>query len=180
MRSTVWFQSTRPRRGATSVTRCTVSIHAPPKGRDSRGMDSSPNVSIHAPPKGRDVVIAIHAPPKGRDQGLVVSNVFQSTRPRRGATFLMQATVVSIYAPICTVSIHAPPKGRDHRLHLFAGKTLFQSTRPRRGATYCIKVSIHAASVLSCVPSFNPRAPEGARPLRTCNKGALTRCRICL
>ena len=101
-----------------------VSIHAPPKGRDSNYVinDSQYWVSIHAPPKGRaqgNEAVSIHAPPKGRDMG----------------KSLRQLT---------DVSIHAPPKGRGYmggfnqRLAAVpntAPVQKFQSTRPRRGAT---------------------------------------------
>ena len=78
------FQSTRPVRGAT------VSIY---RGRVTE------LVSIHAPRAGRDLVypsgckifwVSIHAPRAGRDMlrmGEWRGEVFQSTRPVRGATF---------------------------------------------------------------------------------------------
>ena len=105
-------------------------------------------------------------------------NLFQSTRPVRGATLQVcpsaSYSVISIHAPragrdhngkckpaeTVGISIHAPRAGRD-----LAGGALksfrsgFQSTRPVRGAT-------PKMSMYSTVPSvdFNPRAPCGARP----------------
>ena len=78
------FQSTRPRGGATpadSMLDATfaVSIHAPTRGRDHQ------NLSIPA-----TVQVSIHAPTRGRDSGISTPvaryNLFQSTRPRGGAT----------------------------------------------------------------------------------------------
>ena len=79
---------------------------------------------------------------------------FQSTRPARGATFVVLAFLAVVF--------------------------LFQSTRPARGATGQISgaekryyVSIHAPragrdlATGADIPqwqSFNPRAPRGARP----------------
>ena len=105
--------------------------------------------------------------------------MFQSTRPARGAT--------SPWDPMpsrAAVSIHAPRAGRDK--HLFRdgrGRITFQSTRPARGATALRveeqleeEVSIHAPRAGRDLPSFflwrvgcsfNPRAPRGARRVRS-------------
>ena len=127
-------------------------------------------VSMHAPPKGRDVIVR-----ERRASG----HLFQSTRPRRGATGnddkSNRATwQVSIHAPPKgrdrpgrgrrdpdrPVSIHAPPKGRDqYVLTLMRPGARFQSTRPRRGATG------RCAATPAARRCFNPRAPEGARRL---------------
>ena len=148
---------------------CTVSIHAPRAGRDDAQLvaDVTPhNVSIHAPRAGRDSYrtrnvrrsdsVSIHAPRAGRDAARrrcgKNAMTFQSTRPARGAT----------------------TADRYSRSHM-----LFQSTRPARGATTLqvsarlqLDVSIHAPRVgrdRRCAhrvyksPSFNPRAPRGAR-----------------
>ena len=100
------FQSTRPARGATRYHhqphgQLPVSIHAPRAGRDAtvRGHAARWNVSIHAPRAGRDVSqrsqgrlrrVSIHAPRAGRDSNTPVhgltGDMFQSTRPARGAT----------------------------------------------------------------------------------------------
>ena len=80
-----------------------ISIHAPHAGRDRNWhywRESKSRISIHAPHAGRDGYccryvsdygyISIHAPHAGRDEYLggnrVPINVFQSTRPMRGAT----------------------------------------------------------------------------------------------
>ena len=169
------FQSTRPRRGATTTAgdgRPGTASFNPRAPEGARPLEPNPRrviigVSIHAPPKGRDLQdapdrplrerVSIHAPPKGRDRrrrrycqcrscfnprapegarrlwplddnGHIL---FQSTRPRRGATVPPPLVCGGLQ-----VSIHAPPKGRDSRLGFdFVGNIVFQSTRPRRGAT---------------------------------------------
>ena len=79
-----------------------ISIHAPHAGRDKDDIDNSKDarISIHAPHAGRDVLanqnikptaaISIHAPHAGRDFAphwkWQLPNLFQSTRPTRGAT----------------------------------------------------------------------------------------------
>ena len=78
-------------------------------------------ISIHAPYAGRDVLlqrgdklhgISIHAPRAGRDDTggryTVIVDLFQSTRPMRGAT--NKSWKLSV---ICCISIHAPHAGRD-------------------------------------------------------------------
>ena len=78
-------------------------------------------VSIHAPPEGRDVTIVDpHVEhlsfnpraPGGARYGCARlrcrARMFQSTRPRRGA-IVPQSEVEAFQ----TVSIHAPPEGRD-------------------------------------------------------------------
>ena len=74
-------------------------------------------------------------------------NIFQSTRPARGATSGDQSA-----CDADVISIHAPREGRD----LFVGANdpslgKFQSTRPARGATLLavrrsrkLNISIHA------------------------------------
>ena len=87
---------------------------------------------------------------------IVGVQIFQSTRPIRGATNIQIIGINNI-----SISIHAPHTGRDLLLKwLVVVTTRFQSTRPIRGATpwFC-----------RLVPSalyFNPRAPYGARPKR--------------
>ena len=101
--------------------------------------------------------ISIHAPHAGRDpfhRGLdCFLQLFQSTRPMRGATVAGTASII---------------------------RAVFQSTRPMRGATTgtavfgkIIAISIHAPHAGRDVDlplrvvlpwNFNPRAPCGARP----------------
>ena len=102
------------------------------------------SVSIHAPPEGRDA---------DGDTTTTIAPRFQSTRPRRGAINIdgitPQIMQVSIHAPpegrdlqfllgyagAYAVSIHAPPEGRDYvGAVTVCVPTGFQSTRPRRGA----------------------------------------------
>ena len=82
-----------------------------------------------------------------------LAQMFQSTRPARGATFgrdgIPALIIVSIHAPRAGrdsdqraptaaeyVSIHAPRAGRDAIDDIAAIDTImFQSTRPARGAT---------------------------------------------
>ncbi len=123
------FQSTRPVRGATSV---------------SSLKSYEAIVSIHAPRAGRDGVAALIC---------FIKNLFQSTRPVRGATQpnrqregwvrfqstrpVRGATMAERICSQCgTVSIHAPRAGRDDEYDDDGGyERLFQSTRPVRGAT---------------------------------------------
>ena len=147
-------------------------------------------ISIHAPHTGRDrcwsvngmtiTHISIHAPHTGRDLGPCrlwqKFNIFQSTRPIRGATphgggmcrllanFNPRAPygarqlvrVMPTFAP--QISIHAPHTGRDGGTHYqLCLNLLFQSTRPIRGAT------VFPSLVVKDFIYFNPRAPYGAR-----------------
>ena len=168
------FQSTRPRRGATSPwlfphSVVLVSIHAPPKGRDEHLVCSVPQLfgfNPRAPEGARHVLqaesddvrdVSIHAPPKGRDIIWVIDKftqlVFQSTRPRRGATFrhALPRSRILCFNP------RAPEGARHYTLDKGKVFISFQSTRPRRGATY------PEFSNSGQVSGFNPRAPEGAR-----------------
>ena len=90
-----------------------------PEGARHVDVDEWPDwlkVSIHAPPKGRDIHVA---------RVFIRQGMFQSTRPRRGATGSIHSRV-----EIGVVSIHAPPKGRD--------------LTPEDELAYLLKVSIHA------------------------------------
>jgi len=100
------FQSTRPARGATPMRSPDfgshlVSIHAPRAGRDGSSSKRACSVRRFNPraPRGARLDEVQRAKP---------SDVFQSTRPARGATSL----------PVW-----------------FSGEFKFQSTRPARGAT---------------------------------------------
>ena len=124
------FQSTRPLRGATRpITaawfRRRISIHAPLAGRDPSGATATkekgnfnPRAPCGARPVGRD-----------RNKG---ERKFQSTRPLRGATI-----VLDVLAKQGMISIHAPLAGRDpyYQHGVQFSKERFQSTRPLRGAT---------------------------------------------
>jgi len=100
------FQSTRPARDATVVSRddyLQLEFQSTRPARDATprlsGRSSKGGVSIHAPRAGRDIkdivrrlsaIVSIHAPRAGRDSARitpeVVVPVFQSTRPARDAT----------------------------------------------------------------------------------------------
>ena len=193
------FQSTRPARGATFPVvsmglAIFVSIHAPRTGRDLGHLLAGRQrlaVSIHAPRTGRDNLkdptqainscVSIHAPRTGRDllvgTRITVGNMFQSTRPARGAT-----TSLTPSLGISTgFNPRAPHGARPGRACCQGGYPGFQSTRPARGATRyshpialeAVLVSIHAprtgrdgyADILGHNSRrFNPRAPHGARP----------------
>ena len=102
------FQSTRPLRGATPFKcyiYCTkaISIHAPLTGRDrsyparrNKGADFNPR----APYGARLERITISIKP----------NKFQSTRPLRGATYILERDGGTSFV----ISIHAPLTGRDN------------------------------------------------------------------
>ena len=145
------FQSTRPRRGATVNLKVpsrfyNVSIHAPPKGRDMQLPETNAGLNGFNP----------RAPEGARRAPLTMSSdsiLFQSTRPRRGAT-----SVQTLIERVKTVSIHAPPKGRDRvRMSMNYGLTGFNPRAPE-GARRSPLLS--SSLIKSC---FNPRAPEGAR-----------------
>ena len=101
-------------------------------------------ISIHAPREGRDhdacIVFCLHrdfnprAPRGARPCSLIFlcrEEVFQSTRPARGATRFRAA-----YGRHVKISIHAPREGRDSNASIMATSlAVFQSTRPARGAT---------------------------------------------
>ena len=108
-----------------------------------------------------------------------ITELFQSTRPVRGATFLISVELIisshfnprapcgarlgilGNYDPVIVISIHAPRAGRDYIIgYKFPIDFRFQSTRPVRGATemtidnnQSIQISIHA-----------PRAGRDASP----------------
>ena len=125
-----------------------ISIHAPHTGRDEAapGWDVWGNISIHAPHTGRDA------------NGNTIYDgveVFQSTRPIRGATPTSEPPAqparyfnprapygarlcINLALPnLVNISIHAPHTGRDRlRAVNKSGDPSFQSTRPIRGATF--------------------------------------------
>ena len=155
------FQSTRPLRGATADHQLhrrkrAISIHAPLAGRDLAVLQRHRQplcISIHAPLAGRDICTVGKYPSR---------NLFQSTRPLRGATFVPDkvSAALGYFNPraivggkvVQLISIHAPLAGRDSvcAVNVSSGVS-FQSTRPLRGATVTeprpaslIDISIHA------------------------------------
>ena len=123
------FQPTRPLRGATVklwpwIVRRNISTHAPLAGRDQQLTHPGNHLGE----------ISTHAPLAGRDGGAMVArhalNVFQPTRPLRGATIFGRTTLrLIIFQPTRplrgatdkenwetiarTISTHAPLAGRD-------------------------------------------------------------------
>ena len=96
-----------------------ISIHAPLAGRDSPTWESKAAITI-----------SIHAPLAGRDPFIFMvkhyHNIFQSTRPLRGATVVIKTRTTSK-----AISIHAPLAGRDSKsvqitMHIFAITDKFQ------------------------------------------------------
>ena len=215
------FQSTRPVRGATSCAGSSAQWPTSfnpraPCGARLAGADRLREhlpVSIHAPRAGRDVLAAVRSavedlfqstrPVRGATEvppALVTQDLFQSTRPVRGAT-----VDVAAGEALLGVSIHAPRAGRDAAMSSAAASTSeFQSTRPVRGATFKQSATgrtggfqstrpvrgatvggdfawgtdefqstrpVRGATRPGCArprrsPSFNPRAPCGARRAR--------------
>ena len=168
------FQSTRPMRGATSLSNrnawanSAISIHAPRAGRDSsrRGrVCISLNFNPRAPCGARLLIVPqIRSPvyfnpraPCGARPDTWRSSTprrkFQSTRPVRGAT--VSATVT---ADQINISIHAPRAGRDG---------LRPGGGPHRN-DFNPRAPCGARQMKICYPvpfqNFNPRAPCGARP----------------
>ena len=101
--------------------------------------------------------VSIHAPRTGRDlqyQSVWQSfDLFQSTRPARGATCQVKGCLVLL----CCFNPRAPHGARPRRQYSCLSGLMFQSTRPARGATHRM---MRAHRLLG---SFNPRAPHGAR-----------------
>ena len=100
------FQSTHPLRGGTNdifaaFTSTNISIHPP-----LAGWDDLPCAALYS------FTISIHPPLAGWDDGSIpflhVLDIFQSTHPLRGGTYLLQIVVL---------------------------RSLFQSTHPLRGGT---------------------------------------------
>ena len=144
------FQSTRPLRGATSLS----ALCPPP-----------PGISIHAPLAGRDAglyqegaggAISIHAPLAGRDYfctGMSWQDRHFNPRAPCGARHHGR--------PGLSGGEHfnprAPCGARPYQAADRLTSLIFQSTRPLRGATTAVVPSI------SVLCYFNPRAPCGAR-----------------
>ena len=107
-----------------------------------------------------------------------MSDLFQPTRPLRGATSRAGQTVIltSPFQPT------RPLRGATLRCGPKSERTKFQPTRPLRGATKRISEPIHNSSISTHAPlagrdgnaacssalraDFNPRAPCGARHIR--------------
>ena len=120
-------------------------------------------ISIHAPYAGRDVLlqrgdklhgISIHAPRAGRDDTggryTVIVDLFQSTRPVRGATDVF--TVPPGLFP--QFQSTRPVRGATMDRVLAEIISGFQSTRPMRGATN----KSWKLSVICCISIHAPHA----------------------
>ena len=148
------FQSTRPVWGATTAMNCVKDVHI---------------ISIHAPRVGRDVF----ASEQKRLQGNFNPRAPCGARQR----FSLLVSSFSNFNP------RAPCGARPISEGGGAAATRFQSTRPVWGATNIVRalaldveISIHAPRVgrdcritagFRLPPYFNPRAPCGARLIRT-------------
>ena len=77
---------------------------------------------------------------------------FQSTRPSRGATHLLQFLQQQMQ-----ISIHAPLAGRDELRRFRGGAVSHFNPRAPRGARRRLSAALKRGS------NFNPRAPRGAR-----------------
>ena len=140
----LWFQSTRPARGATGDAELVfhlfgVSIHAPRTGRDKyqKLFTQNGRVSIHAPRTGRDGI---------QTHPCAGYRCFNPRAPH-GARPLILAAI----ARLALVSIHAPRTGRDCHAQLPAQHRKVSIHAPRTGRDRCwlrnrhsINVSIHA------------------------------------
>ncbi len=81
--------------------------------------------------------------------------LFQSTLPGWGATFKPVGPKYGGY-----ISIHAPRMGSDSlSLSTRSACSIFQSTLPGWGATSTL------SSFVICTSDFNPRSPDGERPI---------------
>ena len=105
----------------------------------------------------------------------LISKLFQSTRPSRGATGTSR-----LFWDDNDISIHAPLAGRDRLNHVVPPPTAYFNPRAPRGArreefdrlAAIVGISIHAplagrdalfCNFRPCSWDFNPRAPRGAR-----------------
>ena len=167
-----------------------VSIHAPTGGATvwAQPSDERAQVSIHAPTGGRDLahdllpVVCRCFNPRAHGGARRITarhsgahSMFQSTRPRGGATLEQH-----VGAELGGVSIHAPTGGRDTRATpSTSSPARFQSTRPRGGATW---LSLRQSMISARFQSTRPRGgatpssqlhednKENTRSLRTAGK----------
>ena len=147
------FQSTHPARGATVCRRATMDVFTCFNPRTPRGVRRTVSTLVIQLPSSFNP-----RTPRGVRHTIStvkeVTNMFQSTHPARGATYLLlhpsHKVSISIHAPregcdgsgaivrpgSLDISIHAPREGCDV-WHLADKYTQlpFQSTHPARGAT---------------------------------------------
>ena len=149
------FQSTRPARGATAAEKHYVAKYAafqstrPARGATPRRPHDRRRgrVSIHAPRAGRDARVA----PTRSSSSRFNPRAPRGARRRTGARF---STVWKFQST-------RPARGATLSREYDRYENVFQSTRPARGATSRFPPGVRHP------PSFNPRAPRGARP--ACN-----------
>ena len=140
------FQSTQPKRAATTAGQCydrviRISIHAAQEGCDCTAiLPSLPNLYFNPrSPRGLRPVSA-------RMAGCFT--LFQSTQPKRAATIAREKAGLTQ-----KISIHAAQEGCDRTIRtLDCTFPVFQSTQPKRaateeltGAVKWVEISIHAA-----------------------------------
>ena len=145
-----------------------ISIHSPRAGRDEmiRFPSSTRAISIHSPRAGRD----------HRDRRIRPDNLtFQSTRPVRGETLKLSATleIFSHFNPLApcgarprkaqhgipqfVISIHSPRAGRDGNASRLVTPRDISIHSPRAGRDR------RSGGKRRRDPHFNPLAPCGAR-----------------
>ena len=176
------FQSTRPSRGATARAPAGLPWRSGFNPRAPRGARLASQARL---PRGK--VVSIHAPLAGRDgfesRGKAPLDLFQSTRPSRGATCASSAMAgnrgVSIHAPLagrdCVQGVlgflrigfnpRAPRGARRFTALQLADPQSFQSTRPSRGATVALFAALHVF-VVSIHAPLAGRDASAASPLR--------------
>ena len=166
------FQSTRPARGATQMSYSPLRAFRYFNPRAPRGARP-----VLQSMRGRLSHFNPRAPRGARHKTLVngtVYEVFQSTRPARGATQKRRrqrqnqqfqstrpargATSDGTISPVADdISIHAPREGRDSRPVSAAGSVMISIHAPREGRDH------HFSPPSQRPRNFNPRAPRGAR-----------------
>ncbi len=143
------FQSTRPARGATTLEGQAETGTQRFNPRAPHG--ARPEIDVWSMER---IWVSIHAPRTGRDQvsdaALLAAQVFQSTRPARGATRRRGVG----HSPMLGFNPRAPHGARHRSCRCTQAIGPFQSTRPARGATGLCR---RLWQPRTC---FNPRAGE--------------------
>ena len=147
------FQSTLPGWGATIFPDNMrylggISIHAPRMGSDRRRFHRHQHGN-HFNPRSPD------GERRGGCHALLFHLVFQSTLPGWGATQLQRGQAVPI-----RISIHAPRMGSDYLVGYLRFLLYISIHAPRMGSDLNVKIT-DAPTIY-----FNPRSPDGERPLR--------------
>ena len=124
------FQSTQPKRAATSVRSADFNNELYFNPRSPRGLRPKQQVMEWAA-----FIFQSTQPKRAATPGLLLTRQrhrqFQSTQPKRAAT-----RCFSKKYKYCTISIHAAQEGCDYYKYILLLHTLlFQSTQPKRAAT---------------------------------------------